>query len=127
VQFLALASLTPPADSTTPLMAASAAVDITLTGCSSTAAAPGGASISQLEAYKARLLQWHVKMQTPALAGNVFTYVPGEENALKVNVLYSRHWEGQHRAVVSGVATAATGGAKLAYNKTQVCQPWYAA
>jgi hypothetical protein len=120
MQFLAVASLTPPADSMTPLMAASAAVDITLTSCSSTAAALEEASNSQLEAYKARLLQWHVKMQTPALPGNVFTYVPGELNTLKVTVLYSRHREGQHRAVVSGVATADTGHAKLAYNKTQV-------
>jgi hypothetical protein len=122
-----MASLTPPADSTAPLMAASAAVDITLTSCSSTAAAPEAASISQLEAYKARLLQWRVKMQTSPLPGNVFTYVPGEENTMKVNMLYSRHREGQHRAVVSGVATAATGGAKLTYNKTQVCDVRFAA
>lgn len=119
MQFVAAASLTPPADTTMHTIAASSLVDVTVTNCPSTARAPAAATVSQLTENKARLLLWRVKMQALALHNGVFNFSPGKADAVRVDVLYSRHRQQQHRAVVSGIATAE--GGKLANDKTQVC------
>lgn len=110
------------ADTTAPIVTASAAVDIEVTGCSG--AAPEAASLSLVRSYKTRLMQWSVKKQaTPPIDG-AFKYVTGSDNTVNVTVLFSRQLKTGQQVSVGGTGSVNTGSRKPVFGRSRVsCCP----
>lgn len=116
--FLAAAAITQSADTTAPIVTASAAVDIEVTGCSG--AAPEAASLSLVRSYKTRLMQWSVKKQaTPPIDG-AFKYVAGGDNTVNVTVLFSRQLKTGQQVSVAGTGSVNTGSRKPVFGRSRI-------
>jgi hypothetical protein len=118
LQFLAAAAITQSADTTAPIVTASAAVDIEVTGCSGTP--PEAATLTLVRSYKTRLMQWSVKKQAAEPIDVAFTYVPGGANTVNVTVLFSRELKAGQQVSVAGTGSVNTGAQKPVFGRSRV-------
>jgi hypothetical protein len=118
LQFLAAAAITQSADTSAPVVTASAAVDIEVTGCNGTP--PEAAALTLVRSYKTRLMTWSVKKQTEEPIDGAFKYVPGGANTVNVTVLFSRQLRGGQQVSVAGTGRVNTGGQKPVFGRSRV-------
>jgi hypothetical protein len=123
VQFLAAAAIAQSADTTAPIVTASAAVDIEVTGCSGTP--PEAAALTLVRSYKTRLMQWSATKQTAPPIDGAFTYVPGGANTVNVTVLFSRQLKGGQQVSVAGTGSVKTGAQKPVFGRSRVSAVCY--